>query len=85
MKEQLLAGLQTSTGLPFRRLTFVPAQRPDAQSATPGVDLIPLNDPQKVCINQVMCYLAIRVGMMQRAEHLELRADAWFAFGRRAG
>ena len=47
----LILGLQTTPAgarLPTRRLTFVPAVRPDAHSAPPGADLVTLNDPDEV-------------------------------------
>ena len=47
----LIPGLQSTPAgarLPTRRLTFVPAVRPDAHSAPPGADLVTLNDPDEV-------------------------------------
>ena len=48
MKDQLLGGLNTSSGLPYRRINFVVGQRADAHCIPPSVDLRPLNEPPQV-------------------------------------
>jgi hypothetical protein len=48
MSTDLLPSLNTSTGAPYRRITFVPAVRPDAHSTQGSLVLVPLNDPLEV-------------------------------------
>jgi hypothetical protein len=48
MSTEFLTALNTSSGTPFRRITFVPAVRPDAHSSQSSLVLVPLNDPVEV-------------------------------------